>query len=233
MNSPASDRRGTPDYQQEHVSPISPQTRQDTKGTWQSQGGTWGPFKHGTIASPLGFYGAISCFTRCTADLQRLACSLQDILQCSPLLQCLDLVYLLTSSFLFLPEIMQMLKMWHGKRCCCLAAGGLCLSAGPCTWKSTANKETTTWQPSTASPPTHSNQDTHAGWEMLANKMQFPTPGSILQYIDLSSRGPFDLLAVKGEVHQESSMPWLHLGPTVPLEEQLPLEILEYVQEML
>lgn len=35
--------------QREHVSPISPQTRQDTKGTWQAQVGTRSPFMHGTL----------------------------------------------------------------------------------------------------------------------------------------------------------------------------------------
>lgn len=181
MNSPASDRRGTPDYQQEH---ISPQTRQDTKGTSQSCE------EHGALLSmvPQPAHGAFTELFptlpgRCTSDLQRLACSLQDLLQRSPLLQCLDLVYLLPcqSSFLILPEIVQMLKMWHGKRWCCLADGDLCLSAGCCTWKSTAKKETTPWYPSTASPPTHGNQHTPLGWEKLANKMQFPTAGNILQ----------------------------------------------------
>lgn len=179
MNSSTSDRRGTPNYQQEHVSPISPQTRQDTKGTWQSQGGTWGPYKHGTTARPLSFYRAISCFTRYISDLQRLACSLQNLLQGSPLLQCLDLAYLLLcqSSFLLLSEIMQTLKMQHGKRWCCLAAGGLCPSVGPCNLKEHCKQRNN--PPVTQhSKSSHPWQPTHRlGERYLLTKCSFPHQG--------------------------------------------------------
>lgn len=96
---------------QEHIPPVSPQPRQDTKGTCQSQAGTWSPFKHGTTAS-LGFYRAIPCFARRNSDLQRPVCSLQDLLQCSLLLQCLDLVHLLLGPGFYFSQKLHNILRW-------------------------------------------------------------------------------------------------------------------------
>lgn len=50
-------RYGSPCLRQEkrqaHIPAVSPQTRQDTKGTCQSQAGTWSPFMHGTLLNPV------------------------------------------------------------------------------------------------------------------------------------------------------------------------------------
>lgn len=91
--------------QQEHVSAVSPQTRQDTKGTCQSQAGTWNLFMHGTLLNTVPHrihWAFMELFPALLGVPQ--TCSLQDLLQCSQLLQCLDL-FTTESRFLFLPEI--------------------------------------------------------------------------------------------------------------------------------
>lgn len=121
----------------------SPLTRQDARGTWESQGRTRDPFKHGSVYLAFGeLFSALPSVHETCKDLPVLC---KNYSSASPQLRWILFIYYYAS----LPTRDRASKKCHEKKCKemawkkiwhCPAAGSICLSAGPC-WTHRIQKE--------------------------------------------------------------------------------------------
>lgn len=162
---------GSPCLRQEkrqaHIPAVSPQTRQDTKGTCQSQAGTWSPFMRGTLLNTVPQWVCWAVMEPCPALLGGSQTA---------------------NTFVLLARPIPVLPTAAVPVSCQLTTGSKFYSFS-----------IPSFFPSSLLPRNHTKSE------------------------DVAWKKRWFCL---------SPMPWSHLSPTGPLQQQLWLQTLEYVQEM-